>query len=233
MAGAPCPRTSSKATTRPTTALPRSLPNAGSSRLRRTPPYRGEDRYRYLSRKANLVKASLFSFILAQHEQTLNWLQTLPNVDPQRIAFYGLSYGGEAAVRVPTILEGYCLSICSGDYGDWARRVVGTESRYGFMFSVEWEMPYFDMGSTFNYAEMSYLMIPRPFMVERGHSDNVAPDEWVDSEYAKVRRMYDELGLGDRTAIEHFNGGHSINGQGTFQFLEKHLRWPTNSPSTR
>ena len=36
-------------------------------------PYRGEDRYRLLSRKANSVKASLFSFILAQHEQILNF----------------------------------------------------------------------------------------------------------------------------------------------------------------
>jgi hypothetical protein len=40
--------------------------------------------------------------------------------------------------------------------------------------------------------------------------------------------MYDELGLGDRTEIEHFNGGHSINGQRSFQFLEKHLRGPAN-----
>jgi dienelactone hydrolase len=189
-------------------------------------PFRGEDRYRLLNRKANAVKASLFSFVLAQQEQLLNWLETLPNVDPKRIAFYGLSYGGEAAVRVPTVLERYCLSICSADFGDWAKRVVSTDSRYGFIRSVEWEMPYFDMGSTFNYAEMSYLMIPRPFMVERGHSDNVAPDEWVGSEYAKVRRMYDELGLGDRTEIEYFTGGHSINGQGTFRFLEKHLRGP-------
>ena len=189
-------------------------------------PYRGEDRYRYLSRKANLVKASLFSFILAQNEQTLNWLETLPMVDPKRIAFYGLSYGGEAAVRVPTILERYCLSICPGDFGDWARRVVSIDTHYGFAHSVEWEMPYFDMGNTFNYAEMCYLMIPRPFMVERGHSDNVAPDEWVASEYAKVRRMYDELGLGDRTEIEYFTGGHSIYGEGTFRFLEKHLRRP-------
>jgi len=190
-------------------------------------PYRGEDRYRDLSRKANAVKASLFSFILSQHEQLLNWLQTLPSVDPQRIAFYGLSYGGETAVRAPTVLERYCLSICSGDFNDWARKVAATDSRYSFMFTVEWEMPYFDMGSTFNYAEMAYLMVPRPFMVERGHSDNVAPDEWVAYEYAKVRRMYDELDLGDRTEIEFFPGGHSINGQRTFQFLERHLRWPT------
>ena len=39
-------------------------------------------------------------------------------------------------------------------------------------------------------------------MVERGHQDGVAPDNWVAYEYAKVRRMYDTLGLGDRTEID-------------------------------
>lgn len=189
-------------------------------------PYRGEDLYRFLSRKGNAVKTSLFSVILAQHEQILNWLEKLPQVDPQRIAFYGLSYGGETAVRVPPLLERYSLSICSADYNDWARKVASTDARFSFMFTVEWEMPYFNLGSTFNYAEMASLMLPRPFMVERGHSDGVAPDEWVAYEYAKVRRLYDQVGLGDRTEIEFFNGGHTINGQGTFRFLEKHLKWP-------
>jgi len=41
----------------------------------------------------------------------LRWLESRPEVDGSRIAFYGLSYGGETAVRVPTILEKYCLSI--------------------------------------------------------------------------------------------------------------------------
>ncbi|HEY7154218.1 MAG TPA: dienelactone hydrolase family protein [Gemmataceae bacterium] len=189
-------------------------------------PYRGEDRYRFLSRKANNVKASLFSFILAQHRQILDWLTTLPQVDPKRIAFYGKSYGGETAVRVPPLLDRYCLSICSADFNDWARKVASTDSKYSFMFTVEWEMPYFDMGNTFNYAELAALMVPRPFMVERGHDDGVAPDEWVAYEYAKVRRLYDRLGLGERTTIEFFNGGHEIHGQGTFDFLHKHLNWP-------
>ncbi len=189
-------------------------------------PYRGEDRYRFLSRKANNIKASLFSFILAQHEQILNWLQTLPQVDAKRIAFYGKSYGGETAVRVPPLLDRYCLSICSADFNDWARKITSTDTKYSFMFTIEWEMPYFDMGNTFNYAELAALMVPRPFMVERGHEDPVAPDEWVAYEYAKVRRLYDRLGLGERTAIEFFNGGHEINGRGTFDFLHKHLNWP-------
>lgn len=188
--------------------------------------YRGEDRYRWLDRKANSVKASMFSFILAQHQQILNWLGTLPFVDPARIAFYGLSYGGETAVRVPTVLEGYALSICSGDFNSWTRKVVATDQRFSFMYTIEWEMPYFNMGSTFDYAEMAYLMVPRPFMVERGHHDRVGRDQWVAHEYAKVSWLYTQLGLGDKTAIEFFNGGHTIHGEGTFEFLRKHLGWP-------
>jgi dienelactone hydrolase len=189
-------------------------------------PYRGEDRYRLLDRKANLLKKTLFSFIVSQHDQTLRWLGSLPFVDKSRIAFYGLSYGGETAMRVPAVLEGYCLSICSGDFGDWTRKVVDTHNKVGFMNTFEWEMPYFNMGNTFSYAEMAYLIFPRPFMVERGHDDLVQPEEWVSYEYGKVRYVYDKFNLEDNTTIEFFNGGHSMRNEGTFKFLRKHLRWP-------
>jgi dienelactone hydrolase len=188
--------------------------------------FKGEDGYRWLNRKANTVKKTLFSFIVSQHNQTLHWLATLPFVDKNRIAFYGKSYGGETAMRVPSVLEGYCLSICSADFGDWTRKIVDTHNPYSFMHSFEWEMPYFNMGSTFSYAEMSYLIFPRPFMVERGHHDIVQPDEWVAYEYAKVKYLYDQFNLGDKTEIEYFNGGHTSRNDGTFKFLHKHLNWP-------
>jgi len=189
--------------------------------------YRGEDRYRWLSRKANGVKASLFSFIISQHDQILRWLETLPFVDGSRMAFYGLSYGGETAVRVPAILEKYALSICSGDFNNWTRKVAATDERFSFMYTIEWEMPYFNLGSTFDYAEMAYLILPRPFMVERGHNDRVGRDRWVAYEYGKVAWLYAQFNMPQRTEIEYFNGGHAINGEGTFRFLEKHLAWPS------
>lgn len=192
--------------------------------------YRGEDRYRWLCRKANCVEATLFSFIIAQHDQILRWLEQQPFVDGQRMAFYGLSYGGETAVRVPPILEKYCLSICSGDFNQWTRKVAATDQPFSFMRTIEWEMPYWNLGHTFDYAEMAYLMAPRPFMVERGHLDLVGRDPWVAYEYAKVQFLYAQLGLADRTEIEFFQGGHSINGQGTFSFLHKHLGWPRPEP---
>ena len=73
---------------------------------------------------------------------------------------------------------------------------------------------------------MSRLICPRPFMVERGHHDGVAPDETVAYEYAKTQRHYDLLGIGDRTEMEVFVGGHEIHLEGTLALLLKQLDWP-------
>ena len=93
-------------------------------------------------------------------------------------------------MRVPPVLEKYCLSICSGDFNQWTRKVAATDQPFSFMCTIEWEMPYWNLGNTFDYAEMAYLMVPRPFMVERGHLDLVGRDRWVAHEYAKVRWLY-------------------------------------------
>ena len=189
-------------------------------------PYRGVEKFRVLQRKAHPLGQSLFSVILAQHERILDWLAAQPFVDPARIGFYGLSYGGKTAMRVPALLERYCLSICSADFNEWVTKCATIDSPYSYLYTIEYDMYEFDLGHTFNYAEMAALIAPRPFMVERGHDDGVAPDEWVAHEYARVRRHYAKLGIPERTEIEFFNGPHTINGQGTFRFLHRHLNWP-------
>jgi len=188
-------------------------------------PYIGEDRFRSLQRKANPLATSLFSIIVPQHQTIVAWLGEQPFVDPQRIAFYGLSYGGKTAMRVPAIVTDYCLSICSADFNEWIWKNTSTRSPYSYIGTGEYEMFEFNLGNTFNYAEMAWLICPRPFMVERGHHDGVAPDEWVAYEYAKARRKYVELKIPDRTEIEFFDGPHTIHGVGTFQFLDRHLHW--------
>ncbi len=190
-------------------------------------PYYGENQFRQLNRKANPLKLSMFSFVIRQHQRTLDWLETLPGVDPKRIAFYGLSYGGKTAMRVPAVEKRYCLSICSGDFNEWVGKMVSVDLDRSYMWTREYEMYEFDLGSTFNYAEMAHLIAPRPFMVERGHDDGVGTDEMVAYEYAKVRYLYaNRLKLPDRTAIEFFPGGHQINAKGTFAFLTTHLGFP-------
>ncbi len=187
-------------------------------------PYRGKDNFRVLQRKANPIGLTLFSIITAQHQRIVDWLSSLSFVDSTRIALYGLSYGGKTAMRVPVLVKGYCLSICSGDFNEWVLKNATTAYDFSYLFTREYEMPEWDLGHTFNYAEMAALIAPRPFMVERGIYDGVATDEWVDFEFAKVRRHYMNLGIQQLCAIEHFPGPHTINGVGTFEFLDKYLK---------
>lgn len=189
-------------------------------------PYRGRDRFRSIQRKANPLGLSLFSFIIEQHRATLDWLATLPHVDANRIAFYGLSYGGKTAMRVPPFVDRYCLSICSGDFTDWPKTIATNEEPYGYIFTGEYEIPEWNLGHVAGYAELAMLMSPRPFMVEAGHRDAGQPSELVAGEFGKVRRHYDTLGISDRAELEFFDGPHTINAKGTFRFLHRHLDWP-------
>jgi hypothetical protein len=196
-------------------------------------PYIGKDHFRIIQRMGHPLKLALFSFILGQHEQTLKWLATQHFVDPERIGFYGLSYGGKTAVRVAPLLDGYALSICSGDFNDWIWKTTNVESHYSYLLWGEYDMYEFNFANIVNYAELANLMAPRPFMVERGHYDPVAPDNRVASEYAKVRWFYSYMGMPEKTAIEFFNGPHEIHGVMTFEFLRRHLRWPGPSAAAR
>jgi hypothetical protein len=189
-------------------------------------PYIFTDKFRTLQRKSNPLGKTLYSIIVPQHQQLVDWLSGLPQVDRERVAFYGLSYGGKTAMRVPALVERYCLSICSADFNEWIWKNASTSSSYSYVPTGEYEIFEFDLGNTYNYAEMAALIAPRPFMVERGHRDGVGPDTWVSYEFAKIRQLYADLKIPERTTIEYFDGPHTIHGVGTFEFLHKHLNWP-------
>jgi dienelactone hydrolase len=189
-------------------------------------PTIGDDNFRIIQRMGHPIKLALFSFILGQHEQLLDWLVTQPFVDPDRIGFYGLSYGGKTAIRVPPLLDRYALSICAGDFNEWVWKTTTVLAPQSYLLTKEYDMYEFNFANIVNYDDLAKLMVPRPFMVERGHDDVVGLDEWVAYEYANVREFYDKMGIGQMTEIEFFNGPHTIHGVGTFQFLQNHLKWP-------
>lgn len=189
-------------------------------------PWLMNDDYRELQRKANPLGLSIFSVILNQHERILDWLTAQPWVDSERIGLYGLSWGGKVALRVPALLKRYSLAISSGDFNEWIWKNATTDWQNSYMFAPEYEMFDFNLGRTFNYAEMAALVAPRAFMVERGHNDGVGIDEWVAFEYAKVNRIYGKLKIPQMTKIEYFDGVHEINAKGTFEFIKQHFNWP-------
>jgi hypothetical protein len=186
-------------------------------------PYIGEDHFRMIQRKGHPLKLALFSFIVGQHEQILNWLSAQPFVDATRIGFYGLSYGGKTAVRVPPLLDRYALSICSGDFNEWVWKTTTVIDPQSYLLTQEYDMYEFDFANVVNYSDLANLLVPRPFMIERGHEDTVSLDQWVAFEYAKVQAFYSKMNLSDKTEADFFNGPHTIHGVKTFQFLRHQL----------
>jgi dienelactone hydrolase len=190
--------------------------------------YRSEDHFRTLQRKANPLKKSLFSVLIAQHRQLLKWLGGLPFVDPQRIAFYGISYGGKSAMRIPAVLDGYCLSICSSDYSDWIVRTVSNRYVNGYLPHNEYEIFEFDLGSHFNYGDLTALICPRPFMMEEMHHDDL-PADLDHAEFSRASLLYYDLGLGDRIRYAYWKSWQprvAYSRRQTFDFLHDELHWP-------
>ena len=65
-------------------------------------------------------------------------------------------------MRVPALLDRYCLSICSADFNEWVTKNATVDSPYSYMFTGEYEIFEWDLGHTFNYAEMAACIAPRP-----------------------------------------------------------------------
>jgi dienelactone hydrolase len=194
------------------------------------PNHSGGEPFRALARKANPLGLSIFSLVAASQSRLLQWLRSQPFVDGRRIAYYGMSYGGKAALRLPAALDGIAAVVCSGDFNDYVRKMTWPRAdKSGALFNASPDMIEFDLANTFGHAEMAALIAPRPFMVEHGLQDRVAPAEWVAAEYAKVRRLYLRLGIPERTAICSFDGPHTVMGTETFAFLHRVLAWPSEA----
>jgi dienelactone hydrolase len=206
-------------------ALPYQLAARGYITYMPANPYRGEDKFRMLQRKANPLGLSMFSFIIGQHQRLVEWLQQQPFTAPGKIGFFGLSYGGTTALRVPAIVKDYQFSICVANFNDWVKKCVSVDIGFSYMYNGEYEIQDWDLGHTFNTAEMAALIAPRPFMAQRGSFDPIATDDMVGSEFARLRRHYALSGLPDSwVQLTYFVGQHVTEPVSALHFIEAHLK---------
>jgi hypothetical protein len=160
--------------------------------------------------------------------RVLDYLETLPFVDKDRFAFYGLSYGGFTALWTGPAEPRFKVVICSGYFNDWNLKTTDLTEGTSFLFYKDtFDMFNFDILNKFNHSGLAALVPPRAFMVEIGSRDGIVmePRRFVDLELARVTELYAKLGIPEKGRIARFDGPHKIDGAEAYPFLDEMLNW--------
>lgn len=165
------------------------------------------------------------SIELAKLHRILDFLQSLSCVDPDRIGYYGLSYGGYSAIWMPPLEPRLKLTIISAHFNDWQTMLTDT-TRSGASY---WTLPDEDFYNwrvlnRFVHTQMIAAMWPRPVCIEYGSEDQVTTALWHGRAWSEVSAFAESWDMHDKIVDDDFAGPHSIHGIGTFFFIDRWLR---------
>lgn len=200
-----------------------------------SPPGVGWDRVR-MDRLARLAGKSLLGFEMFELSRVVDYLQTRPEVLPERIGMYGISQGGKSTLFFTALDTRVRAAVCSCYFNTRWNKMIEPDHldemsrREGLKYDAYLNLPEDDKfnplaAPLFPDHLLGGLICPRPFMVEIGRYDPVI--YWRDAveEFERLRGIYTALGLTDHAqAVVAQWGTHEIFYDDAKAFLDKWLR---------
>ncbi|MCD6360060.1 MAG: acetylxylan esterase [Armatimonadetes bacterium] len=179
-----------------------------------------------LNRKAFQVGQRLFGAEMFCLSRVVDYLQTLPDVLPERIGFYGLSQGGQTALWFPALEKRVKASVGASFFNHRFRKQVvsGGDDYRAYLDTEEEDKFYPGQLLEFSDADIASLICPRAYMVEQGTDDAAVHWKLAQEEFSRLKPIYERLGIGDRAQIVVFEGRHEIRGVEGIAFLDRWLR---------
>ena len=175
-------------------------------------------------RKAASIGMMRTSIELAKLHRIVDFMQSLPFVDVQRIGYYGISYGGYAAIWMPPLEPRLRFTIISGHFNDWKQEVVA-EGAHHYWGTPDEDFYNWNVLNRFTHPELIAAMWPRPACVEWGINDGITPPEWHKRVWEDLTAKYiNPWEMTGKVVDEDFIGPHTIHGIGTFFFADRWLR---------
>ena len=148
--------------------------------------------------------------------RALDVLEAHPLVDPARMGMVGFSYGGTVTLFLAAIDERVKAAVVGGYFSSW-----------GEAHKVPWNMcgsqVLFDMLGRMEHADLGALVAPRALLVETGRDDPMFPEAAAEESVARLRKVYDHLGAGDRLVHDIFDGEHQWEGAQAYPFVDRWL----------
>jgi dienelactone hydrolase len=176
-----------------------------------------QDIRRQIDDRMRMVGTSITAVEIAKITFAIDKLLERPEVDPDRIAMVGLSYGGYYAQMTPALDTRIKVSVSSCYFGVQEGRYEQNE------LSVPTDFRFMNRMTLFNDADVIALICPRAHQVQAGSRDNASHREKGRSLAPRAAVFYEKLGLGHRFQHVVFEGGHEFHDASAWAFVEEHL----------
>lgn len=153
-------------------------------------------------------------------QRALDVLAGHPLVDPARLGVVGFSYGGTLALLVAACDTRVAAAVVAGYFSSWGEshkvpwNMCGSQVLWGMLGRME-------------HADVGALIAPRPLLIVNGREDLLFPVATAEESVARLRRVYDHFGAGDRLEHHIFEGEHQWDGTRAYPFIDERLGSPT------
>lgn len=152
-----------------------------------------------------------YSYMIPFMEAAIDFVLSLPEVDSTRVGIWGISYAGTLALYTGA-MDTRISSVV------YSNPVVTTDILFGHRDSAGLAAWYPEICSTID-AVQAYLIAPRRFVRENGLRDANGYERGPLESIARVRNVYESLGLSSQFEFVQHNGGHETRPQDIRPFL--------------
>ena len=164
---------------------------------------------------ATMLGESLIGWRAWDAMRALDLLESLPGVDPTRMATLGISGGGLTSLFTAALDERVAVCGVSGYFNTWADSILGVDH------CTDNVAP--GLATMFDLPALAGLVAPRPLFCESGSVDPIFPLAGFEKACAVARAVYGDLKADGNFGAQVFDGGHKFCGEALFPFFERAL----------
>jgi len=167
--------------------------------------------------RLRLVGTSISAVEATKIVRSIDVMARRAEIDPDRIAMVGLSYGGYFSLVVSALDPRIKVTVSSGYFGVQEGRYARDE------LSIPSDLAFPGRFTLFRDPELVALICPRPLQIQAGSRDD--EDHWKPGVALAptAAEFYRHMGLNDRFEHRIFEGGHEFNDELAWAFVAKHL----------
>jgi dienelactone hydrolase len=147
--------------------------------------------------------------------RTIDYIETRRDLDATRVGCMGISGGGTCTTFAAALEPRIKVAFISGYLNTFR------DSIFSISHCIDNYVP-----GILNWAEMydvAGLIAPRALVAESGERDNIFPIAASRESFARVKKVYELFGAGERCAHEVFDGPHAFSGKVGLPFCARHL----------